>query len=185
MPLPHLLLDTSVAVPDVASTSDGEETTLDIDVPHQKQTLWCWCAVTVGVSRFFEPTFALSQCETAARVLLVKDACMRPTDDDVDRMFDLRLALGTFGRVERVIDEPLSFEDVEREIQALRPVGVQILFQDSGRMHFTIIRGCRRVAGERILVIDDPQFDESESSYERFRSFYRGDGEWQRSYITR
>lgn len=184
MPLPHLLLDTAVAVPDVTSTSGGEAT-LGIDVPHQDQTLWCWCAVTVGVSRFFDSTFALTQCQTAAQVLPIADACIRPTDADVNRMFDLQLALSTFGHVGRVLDEPLSFEDVEREIQAQRPVGAQILFQDSGRMHFTIIRGCRKVDGDRILVIDDPQFDESESSYERFKNFYKGDGEWQRSYIMR
>lgn len=184
MPLPHLLLDTAVAVPEVTNAST-DEATLTIDVPHQDQTLWCWCAVTVGVSSFFDKKFALTQCQTAAQVLTIADACMRQTDADVNRLFDLRLALSTFGHVERVLDEPLSFEEVEQEIQAQRPVGVQMLFQDSGRMHFTIIRGCRRVEGDRILVIDDPQFDESESSYERFKNFYRGDGEWQRSYITR
>lgn len=184
MPLPHLLVDTAVAVAEIVDTTDSD-TALNIDVPHQEQTLWCWCAVTVGVSRFFDSTFALTQCETAAQVLSAPDACLRPSDDDVNRMFELQKALKVFGRVERVVDAPLSFEEVEREIQAQRPVGAQILFHDAGRMHFTIIRGCRTVAGERILVVDDPLFDESESSYERFKTFYRGDGEWQRSYITR
>jgi hypothetical protein len=35
------------------------------------------------------------------------------------------------------------------------------------------------------LLIDDPLYDESECSYERFKTSYRGDGEWIRSYMTR
>ena len=61
---------------------------------------------------------------------------------------------------------------------------MQILFRDSGLMHFTVIRGSRRIAADRVLVIDDPLFDESEWSYEEFRDAYKGDGEWMRSYIT-
>jgi len=184
MALAQLLLDTAVQVPDVTASSTGAPP-LDIDVPHQEQDNWCWCAVTVGISRFFDQTFSLSQCETAAQVLPIADACNRPGDDDVDRMFDLDKALQTFNHFDHVIEQPLAFEDVEREILAQRPVGVQILFQDSGVMHFTIIRGCRRLEADRLLLIDDPQFDESEFAYERFKKSYRGDGEWIRSYITR
>lgn len=184
MALAQLLLDTAVQVPELSASSTGAPP-LAIDVPHQEQDNWCWCAVTVGVSRFFDQTFSLSQCETAAKVLQVADACNRPDEGDVDRMFDLDKALQTFNRFDHVIEQPLAFEDVEREIRAQRPVGVQILFQDRGVMHFTIIRGCRRLEGDRLLLIDDPQFDESECGYERFTHFYRGDGEWIRSYITR
>ena len=136
------------------------------------------------VSRFFDQSFTLSQCETAAKVLLVADACNRPSDDDVDRMFDLDKALQSFNHFDHVVEQSLTFEDVEREMSAHRPVGVQILFQDRGFMHVTVIRGCRRLGGDKFLLIDDPQFDESECGYERFKNSYRGDGKWIRSYIT-
>lgn len=184
MPLPQLLQQTAFSVPAVAAVSTGAPP-LGIDVPHQEQDNWCWCAVTVGVSRFFDPTFSLRQCETAARILSIGDACIRPGDDDVNRLFELDRALGTFGHFDHVVQQPLTFDQVESEIQSKRPVGVQILFQDSGLMHFTVIRGCRKVDGDRFLLIDDPRHDESECGYEEFRDVYRGDGVWKRSYITR
>jgi Papain-like cysteine protease AvrRpt2 len=184
MALVQLLLDTAAEVPALEAVSTGAQT-LAIDVPHQEQANWCWCAATVGVSQFFEQTFSLSQCEAAAKVLAVADACDRPSDDDVDRMFELDKSLRTFNHLGQVIQQPLAFEEVEREMRARRPVGVQILFQDRGVMHITIIRGCRRLQGDLLLLIDDPHFDESEYSYEQFKSAYRGDGQWIRSYITR
>ena len=184
MALPQLLQQTAFAVPKVTAVSTGAPS-LGIQVPHQEQNNWCWCAVTVGVSRFFTPSFLLTQCQAAAQVLSIVDACSRPGDEDVDCPFDLDRALATFNHLDRVVEQPLTFEQIEDEMAAKRPVGVQILFQDSGLTHFTVIRGSRRISGDRIVVIDDPLYDESEWSYEEFRDAYKGDGEWTRSYFTR
>src|SRR5436189_5612367 len=70
MALPQLLLATATAVPDVASESVGA-VPLAIDVPHQERDNWCWCAVTVGVSQFYDGSFSLTQCQTAAQVLSI------------------------------------------------------------------------------------------------------------------
>ena len=180
--LPMLMSDTALAVPDVDAEA-GASRMLRVDVPHQEQDQWCWCALTVGVSRFSDSTFALSQCETAARVLHVPGACDRPSADDVNRMFELDVALGTFGRLRQMNDLPLSFKSIQDEVDAGHPVGARVLFLDTGMAHFTLIRGYR-TSPMNMLLIDDPLYDESEWSYQDFVESYRGSGEWQQSYRT-
>jgi len=180
--LPTLMFDTALAVPDVEGEA-GASRVLGVDVPHQEQDQWCWCALTVGVSRFSDSSFALSQCETAARVLQVPEACGRPADDDVNRMFELDAALATFGRLKRMDPIPLSFKGIQDAIDAKRPVGARVLFLDTGMAHFTLIRGYR-TSPMNMLLIDDPLYDESEWSYQEFVASYRGSGEWRQSYLT-
>ena len=172
-----------MAVPDLAVESDSASV-LGVEVPTQDQDLWCWCAITVGVSRFFDASFSLSQCETAANVLGLADACSRPGDDDVNKMFALDAALASFDRLLRRVDGRLSFEQLKREIDAGRPVGVRIRFQDSGQAHFTLIRGYRTEPAP-MLAIDDPLYGESTWSFAEFVDNYRGAGVWRQSYLTR
>ena len=156
---------------------------LNVDVPHQEQDCWCWCAVTVGIAKFYDRTFALSQCQTAARVLGIADACQRPTADDVNRMFDLDMSLAAFGRFD-AMDLALSFAQVKRQIDTQRPVAARIRFMDSGLAHFAVIRGYRETP-EQMLVIDDPLYDETEITYREFLTRYKGEGVWKQSYLTR
>lgn len=184
--LPRLLHDTAVAVPDI-DADPASATTLGVKVPDQDQDQWCWCAITVGVSCFFDTNFSLSQCETAAEVLHQADACSRPGDDDINRMFALNEALDTFNHLAQIKDEPLSFEQVRQQIDAGRPVGVRIRFVDySGSAHFTVIRGYL-TDPVPMLVIDDPNplYGESTWSFAEFAESYKGSGVWRQSFLTK
>lgn len=157
---------------------------LPLDIPHQEQDWWCWCAIAVGVSSFYDGAFGLSQCQAAARVLRQPGACISPDSPEVNVMHELDLALGEFQHFRGpVIQGPLEFSAVRAEIDAGRPVGVRIRFMDSGIGHFTVIRGYR-AGGFRMLSIDDPLYDESEVAYEHFVSRYRGTGAWRQTYLT-
>lgn len=182
--LPKLLQSTAKLLKleaGAAAISSGQS--LGIEVPHQDQDNWCWCAITVGVSSFYDPTFGLSQCQTAARVLSIADACSDPENERVNRMFDLDKSLAVFGRFNQIVNGPLSFSLVMREIDAQRPVGVRILFLDSGKGHFTVIRGYRREP-QQMLLIDDPLYDEFEITYKNFLTDYQGNGRWKQTYLT-
>ena len=180
--LPKLLQDTATAVPEVAAEQLAESNALDVQVPHQEQDNWCWCAVTVGFNTFFDSAFSLAQCETAAEVLGIKDACIRPGDDDVNTLFELDVALSKFGRLAHM-SGVLKFEEIQKQIDAGRPVGVHVFFVDSGVSHFTVIRGYRS-GPVSTLAIDDPLYDESEWSYQEFVDSYKGSGAWKHSYLT-
>ena len=183
--LPSLLLATAapLTLTSLAASTSNSGRSLGIEVPHQEQDWWCWCAVTVGVSTFYDSSFGLSQCETAAQILSEPSACSTPRDDRVNRMFSLKQSLNTFGRLDRETEGPLSFSQVVQEIDAQRPVGARILFLDSGVAHFTIIRGYRKTP-QQMLLIDDPLYDESETTYQSFLTAYRGSGRWKQSYLT-
>lgn len=180
--LPNLLQDTAFDVPFV---DDGQALpqVVDIEVPHQDESQWCWCAVTVGVNHHFDKSFALSQCQTAAIVLGVADACSRPGDDDINTLFALDDSLKKFGHLKAMKVGSLPFAAIRQEIDDKRPVGVRILFLETGTAHFTVIRGYR-TEPVPILLIDDPLYDESEWSYQEFVASYKGSGEWRHSYLT-
>ena len=179
--LPKLLTENAMLVPDVAAKHIGS-LALNVQIPHQEQDNWCWCAIAVGVGKFFDSTFTLTQCETAAIVLGIGDACSRPKDPDVDTVFELGVTLSKFGHFVRMTGV-LKFDDIREQIDAQRPIGVQVLFMNSGVTHFTVIRGYR-TDPEPILVIDDPFYDESEWSYREFVDTYKGSGAWQQSCLT-
>lgn len=181
--LPNLLLDTAVAVPD-ATASQAPAATLAVNIPTQDQDQWCWCAVTVGVSAFLDPAFALTQCQTAALVLSIPDACDRPGDDDVDVMFALDTALAKFNHLNATVGGRLTFDQVCQQIDARKPVCVRMLFLNSGEAHFMVIRGYRSDPVQ-MVANDDSRYGQSIWPFASFADGYQGSGSWKQSYLTR
>jgi hypothetical protein len=155
---------------------------LDVRVPIQEQDNWCWCAITQGFANYFDRTFALKQCETAAEVLSIPDACDRSSESDVNTLYRLDLALSKFDLFAGLTGV-LTFAQIKSQIDAGLPVGVHVLFEESGVSHFTAIRGYKSDPTP-MLVIDDPFYDESEWSYQEFLTRYKGSGVWHHSYLT-
>lgn len=182
--LPQLLELTATPLGFAPSAGLASPQPLDVQIPHQEQDWWCWCAVAVGVSSFYDSGFQLAQCEAAGRVLREPAACLDPRSPHVNVMHELDLALDAFGHMGQVIQGPLKFSAVQAEIDQGRPIGVRIRFMNSGIGHFAVIRGYRAGALQ-MLSIDDPLYDESEVRYEHFATRYRGTGEWRQSYLTR
>jgi len=173
-----------MAVTDELDVTPRPSNTLAVNIPSQEQGQWCWCAVTVGVSAFLDATFSFSQCQTAAAVLGVPDACSRPSDDDVDRMFALDAALSKFHHLNARVDGQLTFEQVCNQIDSGKPVCARVLFLDSGAAHVMVIRGYRTVP-DPMVFIDDSLYGESIWSFAQFADNYQGSGTWKQSYLTR
>lgn len=167
------------------ATPGSEAQNLGIEVPHQEQSEWCWCAVAVGVRKFFDSGFAMSQCQAANGILQVATACIDPASDAANKPIDLQVAL-QFMHVFRppLLHGPLKFEDLKKELDDRKcPVAARVLFTSDGRSHFTVIRGYQD-GPEPMLAIDDPFYDESEIPYAEFVSRYKGTGEWTHTYLT-
>jgi hypothetical protein len=157
---------------------------LAVNIPHQEQDWWCWCAIAVGIEAYYSHQLPISQCKAAERILKVPTACANPTSSQVNVMHRLDSALAEFNRFNGpTIQGALKFSEIETEIKAGRPVGARILFKNSGIAHFTVIRGCN--SSTKMLHIDDPLYDENEVTYQNFVNRYRGWGEWLQTYLTR
>lgn len=187
-PLTRLLRDTAVPVLPAATTDaagdggDGGERMIALRLPRQERSNWCWCAVTAGICRHYDPGFSLSQCETASVVLGIADACERAADPDVDTPFALDAALSTFGHF-AALRPRIAFDMLRAEIDAGRPVAVHVLFVESGLSHFAVVLGYRSQP-EPTLLVDDPLHGASAVSLDLFVGAYRGDGRWRHSFLT-
>lgn len=79
----------------------------------------------------------------------------------------------------------LTFEEVCREIDRRRPIGVGITW-DSGGGHFVVIRGYRLLSsGARQVYVADPLNPSSLVDFDEFTFSYFGDGEWTETDLVR
>ena len=79
----------------------------------------------------------------------------------------------------------LTFEEVCREIDNRRPIGVGITW-DSGGGHFVVIRGYRLLSsGARQVYVADPLNPSSLVDFDEFTFSYYGDGEWTETDLVR
>lgn len=157
---------------------------LNATVPDQQESQWCWCAIALGVHRFYEPAFNASQCEVAAIILQRDDACADPKNSAIDTPLGLGESLGRLGNFRGPrVDAALSFDEVRAEIDRGAPVGVRIQWHGEDVGHFVLITGY--LAGLRPrLAIADPKFDDDEREYDAFVTAYLDRGAWRNSYRT-
>lgn len=179
--LPNIARVTAIAVTDVDEAL-APAFQLSVNVPTQEKDEWCWCAVTVGICSFFDPSFALSQCQTASLVLGIADACTRPDDEDVNTTFALNVALAKFNHLKAKVETRLTFDQVRQQIDLRKPVCVRVLFDD-GSAHVLVIRGYRVDANPMVATID-PRYGESIMPLSEFANNYQGSGTWKQSYLT-
>jgi hypothetical protein len=90
----------------------------------------------------------------------------------------LELALQQVHVWRNTLGRPLTFVEIQREIDRGRPVCVAIKWA-SGGGHFVVVRGYRELAsGARQLYVADPLNPSSLVDLDEFTFRYWGDGEW-------
>ena len=148
----------------------------------QEQTDWCWNAVAVSVEHYVSPNSTLTQEEFAVEDLGVSLAL-------TNRPASLSQALQTLKRLSRSLQGPLSFNDIQKQLDAGLPVCVQIDWNEGGA-HFVAITGYQHSpAGDPQVFISDPLYDSSNLTlwdYEAFVYAYGPDytnaeGAWART----
>src|SRR6185295_5701866 len=76
---------------------------LDFAMSHQEQTNWCWCATSLSVHRYYDPTSPFSQCQAANVILGRTDSCTSPTSSNVNKPWYLDDALSDLGNLREPI----------------------------------------------------------------------------------
>jgi hypothetical protein len=166
------------------SISPGAHVLANLNIPHQCQENWCWCAVALGIAKFFDSKIQLTQCQAVNAILPATVACSEPTNSNVNRPFRLEVAMQHFHNLRGSVLGPLTFEQIAQEIDdQKKPIAVGIKFLQTGLGHFAVIRGYD--PSTRLLMLDDPSFGEAPVSFEELCRTYQGSGVWKASYLTK
>ena len=157
-------------------------------IEKQREDKWCWAAVSVSVDHYFSPGSASSQCRVARDVLGIAQCCSNP--DDCNTPARLQAGLSVVGRLKAILLRPLQFNEIRREIDALRPVCVRIAWNGGGG-HFVVISGYRLSAsGAQLVEVADPLFPSSTVLYDVLISAYQnaqeplGGGQWTATFLV-
>jgi hypothetical protein len=168
---------------------------VSLAMQQQQKSEWCWAAVSASVDRFFRPGSTHTQCDIAGSVLELP--CCNPTPAQAGPCnvpHDLHTVLGRLHLLAGdPVLKPLTFPEIQKEIDAARPICVLIKWLDKNgqptRGHFIAISGYRVTpAQKQFLSIADPFFGSSEIDYTIFcnpKGGYRdGSGMWFASFLV-
>jgi hypothetical protein len=161
---------------------------LQVNMQHQAQTNWCWAAVSSSVSAFFAGPLGPSgqpwqQCEIVNSALGETSCCQAGNTNQCNQDGYLDQALTIVSHLAAaIIAAPLSFAQIQQEIDAGHPIGVRIGWYGDGG-HFVMISGYDDTGGAEIVDVDDPWYGPSSYQIAAFTSGYQsGNGQWTHTY---
>src|SRR5438105_1231176 len=109
-------------------------------IEKQTKDMWCWAAVSVSVNRYFSPKSKWTQCRVAREVTHNQNCC---GDKEACNLAEkLEDGLKAVEHWKETLDGVLTFEQIQSEIDASRPVCARIGWRHGGG-HFVIISGYR------------------------------------------
>jgi hypothetical protein len=173
---------------------------------HQKQTKWCWAAVTASLLNFFDRERGMTQCRVVKQCLPKVAVCpicrqdvVCPSCAEVDccengdkpacnRTYKLAEALDKMNVQFSRCNYPISIDEIREQIHQGLPVAVRIDWGD-GRGHFVVITavGPDDSRGDKYtwLRIADPLNGDAATynSYDTLKNSYDGDGQWSHTYL--
>jgi hypothetical protein len=155
---------------------------LNVMVPEQDRTKWCWAAVGLGVRQAYGSSVNNEQCDIASEVL--SDTCCEDSDP-CNVGADVPPALGRHFEGQRKSKKHRTMKFVKDEINQGHPIAVQIL-RDSGGRHAVVISGYYDSARGPYLWICDPEDgDQQPCAFDKFKNDYDDDGAvWEISFKT-
>jgi Peptidase_C39 like family len=173
--------------------------TVPLAIQRQRMPEWCWAAISVSVDLFFRPNSTHTQCELAGSVLN-KPCCDGDSKHTAacNQTHTLHTVLGTLHLLAQDPlvrpQTPLTFQAVQKEIDAGRPICVLIKWLDNqgqltARGHFIAIQGYRITPAQKQFVqIGDPLFGPSEIDFTQFSNskggYHDGKGVWFATFLV-
>jgi hypothetical protein len=172
----------------------------------QEESEWCWAAVAASIEKYFNPRSAVEQCNVVNRVLQTSSndfddgcsggcddckCCCHPDSDICNTPAQLADALQEIYKWRATLPRPLRFDEVQREIDGGRPIGVGITWASGNstpngtssnpqpKGHFVVVRGYRVLSsGARQVYVADPLNASGLVDFDEFTLAYYGDGAW-------
>jgi len=161
---------------------------LNFSIESQKQTNWCWAAVSKSVALYYSKTPHWTQCEVATKALKLEigniPCCASPTNQKCNIPWYLGRALDVVGAFKKRVDKAESLSTVKNEISNDNPLCVRVGWRTGGG-HFLAILGWKETTNVSYLEIDDPIHGRQTIKETKFRNNYRGSGTWTHSYFVK
>lgn len=171
---------------------------LNLNMPHQCQTEWCWAAVAISVAEFLGNPGLWTQCSLASAQLgQPDDACFGSDGSDPDtcnKPANLEDSLSLVQHFSSRHPNPASGvpqpQVIKQEIDNGRPVGAKIEWPQSGKQgHFVLITGYDDSVADFSVFINDPEKPDGAppnpySLAGLKNSGYQSSGSWTYTYFT-
>jgi Papain-like cysteine protease AvrRpt2 len=152
----------------------------------QEKNQWCWAAVAVSVRRYFEPFSTWNQTALATKVVspTIAPGATYNNPDALNQPAKLQVALKEVGNLRETLARRLTFDELQRELDAGRPVCLRIAW-DGGGAHFVVISGYQvSTSGFRTVDVSDSLYPDSAREFDEFPSEYQVGGEWTATYLV-
>lgn len=166
----------------------GVGRTVPFSMQPQKREEWCWAAVSVSVSRFYDAQSPWSQCRLVNAELQLTNCCSNGGTGACNQPWYLEYGLERVGNLSGKSEASLPFDEVGGELDGGRPLGCWIRWPD-GTGHFVVLNGYATDFGAtppaEWVSVEDPRYGHSDYPYLKFLVSYRKVGSWTFSYFTR
>lgn len=147
---------------------------LNVVVPYQDGTNWCWAAVTAGIRNYQQkPGSPWDQCEVSIRRWTHNDCCTRPTPSACNQKTQLEVAFSKSNVNSTDGSGYLSFAEVRAEIDDDNPLGAAIRF-GSGLVHFVEVDGYRD--DDRYVFVNCPERGALTMTYQDLVNNFNNEG---------
>jgi hypothetical protein len=163
-------------------------TSLPFNMQSQQQNYWCWAAVAVSISHFYDANSLWTQCSLVNDVFKsIMDCCKNGRTASCDRVGRLDTPLRLTGNLSSMSPGPVPLSGIDSEIGNGRPLACRIVWRD-GVGHFVVLQGTKQSYGSPTMnsvEVKDPKFGSSTYSYGSFSKNYQNlGGTWKHSYYT-
>jgi hypothetical protein len=149
----------------------------------QKQTNWCWAAITVNLNAHYARGLSTSQCVIVNGELRSATDCCKPNTSTICNVtWGLEKALATSSTFNGYITKSESLTNCDAALGCNQPLGIRIQWAGGGG-HFVAIVGCDTLTGQ--LTLEDPARGTVISPHSVVATAYSGHGSWTHSYFTR
>lgn len=155
----------------------------------QQQTNWCWAATAVSVALFYDAAFAARQCDLANTAFKQTTCCTNGASNACNSGYFGNLALDMVGHLKSVMAHPPAMSDIISEIDAGRPVSMDIQWVGAkGVRHSIVIDGYDATdPAAPTIDIKDPAPENGPSCNQDFSTFpanYHGGASWIATFLT-
>ena len=159
------------------------EKRLPLNVQRQLQSNWCWSAVSVSVSIYYNPQSAWTQCSLVTAEFNT-DCCIDGSTSDCNRSWYLDVALTKVGCPNSWTANRTPFPIVMKTINDNTPLCARTQWSNGGG-HFLSIIGYVFSGQMQYLFLSDPFYGNQMVPYDVFCTNYQGlGGTWDYSYFT-
>jgi hypothetical protein len=163
-----------------------------LTVEHQRQTQWCWAAVSNSVSHYYDAGSTWTQCTIVNAELGQTGCCTNGSTAACNQPWYLDKALTRVGCLLSMASGTLSFSTVKSLINSTRPPCARQGWSGGGGHFMAIVCYFQGLLGliagagstAKRLRISDPWYGDSVLDYDVFLSGYQGSGTWTHSYRT-